>query len=337
MRKIFSSLALAGVVAVAPAIAGAQTPEGPYVAIHGGVNWMQDADVTSEGITLKSKKDTGYAVGGAIGYAFGNVGFGSPRVEFEGTWRSNGIDSLKWGGVNYLEKKNIDINTAALMVNALFDFDTGTALYPYIGGGVGAVLGWIDMPRGVKDGSDTAFGYQGIAGVGYNITDNFGMTVDYRYLGTTSFKDGGVKYEGLGNHTVMVGLRYAFGAPAAAPAPVAQQEVYAVPDSYMVFFDFDRSNVTPEAAGIIAQAASNAQSKGSSVINVTGHTDTVGSQAYNLRLSQRRAESVMAELERNGIPRSAIAVYAKGKSEPLVATGDGVREPQNRRVVIVLN
>jgi outer membrane protein OmpA-like peptidoglycan-associated protein len=53
-------------------------------------------------------------------------------------------------------------------------------------------------------------------------------------------------------------------------------------------------------------------------------------------LSMRRAEAVLTELERNGIPRADVAVYAKGETDPLVPTPDGVREPQNRRVVIVL-
>jgi outer membrane protein OmpA-like peptidoglycan-associated protein len=70
-------------------------------------------------------------------------------------------------------------------------------------------------------------------------------------------------------------------------------------------------------------------------IQVTGHTDTVGSDAYNLRLSRRRAEAVAAELEAKGIPAGEIEIIAKGKHDLLVPTKDGVREPQNRRVQIV--
>jgi outer membrane protein OmpA-like peptidoglycan-associated protein len=68
---------------------------------------------------------------------------------------------------------------------------------------------------------------------------------------------------------------------------------------------------------------------------VTGHTDTVGSDAYNMRLSLRRAESVAAELEKQGIKSSEIDIIAKGKKDLLVPTADGVREPQNRRVTIL--
>ncbi len=70
---------------------------------------------------------------------------------------------------------------------------------------------------------------------------------------------------------------------------------------------------------------------------MTGHTDTVGSDAYNMRLSRRRAEAVSAELQAQGVPSSEIEIVAKGKRDLLVPTGDGVREPQNRRVQIVFD
>jgi iron complex outermembrane receptor protein len=115
--------------------------------------------------------------------------------------------------------------------------------------------------------------------------------------------------------------------PVAAPAPVAH--------SYMVFFDFNKSDLTPQAVGIVDQAAHNAGPAKVTKLEVTGHTDTVGSDAYNMRLSRRRAESVAAQLERDGIPSSEIEIIAKGKRDLLVPTADGVKEPQNRRVQIV--
>ena len=116
--------------------------------------------------------------------------------------------------------------------------------------------------------------------------------------------------------------------PAPAPAP-------SIAHSYMVFFDFNKSDLTPQAMAIVDQAAKNAAPAKATEITVTGHTDTVGSDAYNMRLSRRRAESVAAELEKQGIASSEIEIVAKGKHDLLVPTGDGVREPQNRRVTIV--
>ncbi len=135
-------------------------------------------------------------------------------------------------------------------------------------------------------------------------------------------------------------LKYHFGGPSAEPeaAPAAYTPPPAVapapaPKSYLVFFDFNKSDLTPQAASIVDTAAASA--KGVTRLEVTGHTDTVGSDAYNMRLSRRRAESVAAELEKRGIPSGEIEIVAKGKRDLLVPTADGVKEPQNRRVQIV--
>ena len=122
---------------------------------------------------------------------------------------------------------------------------------------------------------------------------------------------------------------------AAYTPPPAQAPATAVPKSYLVFFDFNKSDLTPQAVQIVGQAVANAKTPGVTRINVTGHTDTVGSDAYNMRLSRRRAEAVAAEMEKQGIASSEIAIVAKGKRDLLVPTADGVKEPQNRRVEIV--
>ncbi|HTJ63672.1 MAG TPA: TonB-dependent receptor [Alphaproteobacteria bacterium] len=117
--------------------------------------------------------------------------------------------------------------------------------------------------------------------------------------------------------------------PVAAPAPA--------PKSYLVFFDFNKSDLTPQATQIVDTAAKNASAGKVTQLTVTGHTDTVGSDAYNMRLSRRRAESVAAQLEKDGVAASEISIVAKGKRGLLVPTADGVREPQNRRVQIVFD
>jgi iron complex outermembrane receptor protein len=139
-------------------------------------------------------------------------------------------------------------------------------------------------------------------------------------------------------------MRYRFGAeaeaaaaeqPAAAYTPPPVQALAPAPKSYLVFFDFNKSDLTSQAVTIVNQAAANAGPAKVTQLTVTGHTDTVGSDAYNMRLSRRRAESVAAQLEKDGIPSSEIAIVAKGKRDLLVPTADGVKEPQNRRVQIV--
>ncbi len=137
-----------------------------------------------------------------------------------------------------------------------------------------------------------------------------------------------------------VTLKYSFDVPNEAPAtsaytPPAVVAPVATPRSYLVFFDFNKSDLTPQAVEIVDTAAKNAGPAKVTQLTVTGHTDTVGSDAYNMRLSRRRAESVAAQLEKDGIASSEIEIVAKGKRDLLVPTGDGVREPQNRRVQIV--
>ena len=104
----------------------------------------------------------------------------------------------------------------------------------------------------------------------------------------------------------------------------------------MVFFDWDRSNLSQQALTTIGQAAAAFKAKGSARITATGHTDTSGPENYNMALSLRRANAVKDALVREGVPPTAIAVIGRGEQGLLVPTPDGVREPQNRRVEIVI-
>ncbi len=125
-------------------------------------------------------------------------------------------------------------------------------------------------------------------------------------------------------------------APEPPPPPPPPPPV-AAPQSFMVFFDWDRSNLSQQAVQTIGQAAAAFKARGSARVTATGHTDTSGPENYNMALSLRRANAVKNELGRQGVPADAITVIGKGESNPLVATGDGVREPQNRRVEIVMD
>ncbi|MBL8668141.1 MAG: OmpA family protein, partial [Rhodospirillales bacterium] len=117
---------------------------------------------------------------------------------------------------------------------------------------------------------------------------------------------------------------------APTPAPAMQQEM----KKFLVFFDWNKATLTPEARRIIATAAEDFKKTGSTRIVATGHTDTSGSAAYNMRLSVRRAEAVKAELVRLGVPAGVITTIGRGQEDLLVPTKDNVREPQNRRVSI---
>jgi iron complex outermembrane receptor protein len=170
-----------------------------------------------------------------------------------------------------------------------------------------------------------------------NVTDNLHIVGEIPLITSLGFTS--VAY----NPPRMFGfsLKYRFepaveeaAAPAAYTPPPVQAPAPA-PKSYLVFFDFNKSDLTPQAVQIVDQAASTAGPAHATQLTVTGHTDTVGSDAYNMRLSRRRAESVAAQLEKDGISASGIEIVAKGKRDLLVPTADGVREPQNRRVQIL--
>jgi OOP family OmpA-OmpF porin len=165
-----------------------------------------------------------------------------------------------------------------------------------------------------------------------------GMVCDRNYSGAVGALPANFKLNDDYNHTVLVGFRYAFGvAPAPAPAPVAA----AVPPSpvsrsYLVFFDWDKSNLTDRARQIVSEAAANSTKVQYTRLEVNGYTDTSGTPQYNQGLSVRRAQAVAAELVKDGVPKSAISIQGFGETHLLVPTGAGVREPQNRRVEIII-
>jgi outer membrane protein OmpA-like peptidoglycan-associated protein len=204
-----------------------------------------------------------------------------------------------------------------------------------------------------------SFAYQAIVGAAFplaQIAPGLAFTAEYRFLGTVNDRSysgtasvsnaagvvqaaapATVKFGPTYNHAVLLGLRYNFGVapPPPPPAPVAVPAP-APTRSYLVFFDWDKYNLTDRARQIIAEAAANSTKVQYTRIEVNGYTDTSGTPKYNLGLSIRRANAVAAELVKDGVPRNAISIQGFGDTHLLVPTGPGVREPQNRRVEIII-
>jgi outer membrane protein OmpA-like peptidoglycan-associated protein len=367
------TLLAATMLAAIPAAAGAQPVTGLYIAAGAGANWINNPsriDLQGGGVDGKVNFHTGWTVVGSVGWGFGN-GF---RAEVEGNFRENEVDCIRGLGLAPVGRTGGFQRSYGVMVNGFYDFDfanfgLGQSIFqPYIGVGVGYV--WTDWrnARGVSaapataginlnvNDNDAQFAYQAIVGVGTPFTwlgvPGLTLTAEYRFMGTlepelradirnasgTLAARRTLEVENY-NHSVMLGLRYALfqppppapvvAAPPPAPAPAPAR-------TYLVFFDWDRADLTGRAREIIAEAAQNSRRVQSTRLEVAGHADRSGSPQYNQRLSQRRADAVAAELVRNGVSRNAITVTAFGESRPLVPTADGVREPQNRRVEIVL-
>ncbi|MEN5053502.1 OmpA family protein, partial [Brevundimonas naejangsanensis] len=106
---------------------------------------------------------------------------------------------------------------------------------------------------------------------------------------------------------------------------------------FVVYFDFDRSDLTAEARSVVTQAANYAKSGAPTRVLVVGHTDTSGNAAYNMGLSNRRARTVADALVAQGVNGGVISLDGKGETQPAKATGDGVREPLNRRATVDIN
>ena len=121
-----------------------------------------------------------------------------------------------------------------------------------------------------------------------------------------------------------------------AMAALGHKMMAAAPGTYIVLFDFDKSNINKAGQAVIAQILADAKAKGTVHVTDTGHTDRAGTEEYNMALSLRRADSVRDALIKGGIPADVITVAGRGESEPAVPTADGVREQANRRVEVIL-
>ena len=212
--------------------------------------------------------------------------------------------------------------------------------------------------RASGESTQGSFAYQAILGAAFplpQIAPGLAATFDYRFFGTSSnrwYNGNAIAVSSTGavfagpstfrvgssfNHTILVGLRYNFGVappPPPAPAPIPAA---APARSYLVFFDWDKYSLTDRARQIIREAAENSTRVQYTRIEVNGYTDTSGTPKYNLGLSIRRANAVKAELIKDGVPAAAITTQGFGDTHLLVPTGPGVREPQNRRVEIIIH
>jgi len=370
-----SKLILLGTVAGLSIISAANSNahnQGWYIGIEAGANWIGDTDYSfgqDYGYDEKSLVsldvpygygnsgsmdfDTGWAALGTIGYGFEK----NWRVEFEVGYRSNDVDAYFAGEAPYLaldqqinlpmyNTRNAEFDEWTFMVNVIYDVPLTDKLDLNIGVGAGADLADFDDNSSVND-DDWNFAYQGIVGLSYALNDRLDLTLTYRYLNvdspsftgaTTRWGTERYELEDVEKHSLTVGLRWdlhADEAPFVAPPPPPPPPA-AEPEQFVIFFGFNKCNITAEADAVLSEAASAAKTTGAASILIVGHTDTVGSNSYNQKLSDCRASAAKSGLVSKGINEGQISASGRGETELLVKTGDNVKEPQNRRATIDL-
>jgi len=345
-----------------------------YVGVDGGVLLEDQVDVDidlarPDGLQENAAfADTNIGIDAdiVVGYDFGAF-----RLEAEGGYKRAGYDSLTVVNSDLVPGAGIapgtvveneeDLSIFSGMVNGLFEF--GKDFQIFAGGGAG--IANVDLPVEVAgvgtiiDDSTTDFAWQLLGGFRFAVSDNIDLGLKYRYFVIDEFEFesafGDPLEADFQSHSILASLRYNFGSapePVAAPAPepAAPPPPPPPPPSpppappppkpvcntgpYIVFFDFDASMITAEAATILDSAVTAYSNCGTANVMLAGHTDRAGSVTYNMALAGRRNASVREYLAGRGIPDGRISSEAFGESQPRVPTADGVREAQNRRVEI---
>lgn len=357
---------LLGAAAAALALpAQAATFDGWYLGLEGGANWISDADaaydlainsVAQTADTAEASFDTGWAAFATVGYAFSN----NWRIEAEAGYRRNKADA-QWFVSSTVRLFEADVDEFSLMANVLYDVPLGSRWRLSLGAGAGGDKVEIDARTRLQANptwdampavDEWRFAAQAIAGLSYAVTPRMELALTYRYLhvsppsisdidaitaGITSYET--VALDDFAKHSLTLGLRFDLAPDAAPPTPPPAAPPPPPPPpvkQFIVFFGFDRCDITAEADRVLSEAATAAKATGSASVRVVGHTDTSGSNGYNQRLSDCRANAAKANLAGKGIAESSISTSGRGEAELMVQTGDGVKEPQNRRATVDL-
>ena len=364
MRKLAIAVALSTSLLASPAMArdGAF-----YIGAEFGPMIVEDIDfdltagttTTSDAITIDA--DRGFDGDVIVGYDFGAF-----RLEAEVAYKENDLDTItnstRIGTPNSIaagtRTAQGEVIALSAMVNGMLDFGDDDGVQGFIGGGAGIARVKTEAAffsnLGFIDDSDTKFAYQVIAGIRAPVSRGLDVGIKYRFFNVDDIRGVNInnntteaRYR---SHSLLGSFIVNFGGEAPVveepvvetpvvetpvETPVAETPPPAVPAGpFIVFFDWDQAEITPQAAAILDNAASAYQQTGNANVLLAGNADKSGSNQYNIGLSQRRADNVRQYLSGRGIPEGVMTTQAFGEEAPLVDTADGVREPQNRNVQI---
>ena len=326
MRKLLMTIATAALLAGLATTAEAK--EGWYG--RADVGYSVDGSVSANGVKADFNNDWMGDIG--AGYALDN----ELRLEAELAYRHNRTDPVDFDDS---PPTRATVNATSAMVNAYYDFNRGGRWQPYVG--IGGGYARVDVKH--LD-HDTSWAWQAMAGIGYELGEHTTVDVGYRYFDVPDLNLAGDNSAEYKHQAVTVGVRYAFGSPPPPPPytpppspPPSPPPPPACPQSdFVVYFEWDRSNLNAAATQVIDEAAQRAHACNITAATVVGHTDTSGSAAYNMGLSQRRADVVRDALVSRGIDASTITTQARGETDLAKPTRDGVREPLNRRTAVTI-
>jgi OOP family OmpA-OmpF porin len=343
-RGSVAAAALAAAALLEAGSASAQELPGTYLGLGIGANFLEGLSAGGAlGGTTRLNYDVGPVGDVEVGYALGN-GF---RWELEfGARHSDAKSVTVPSGSTLPSSLPLKTNAGAYnyMVNGLYDFRLAPPWTVNLGAGVGAADVSVN-----NVGRTWPFAFQAMTGVEYGLNSQTKVGLEYKFLGTDSlnFRSSPIvsSHANYYDHAVLLTLRYSFAAPRPVPAavvvpPPAPSGTSAPPPpvarNFTVYFATASARLAPEARDTVRQAAEAAKENAPARINVSGHTDTVGSSSYNEGLSKRRAEAVRQELIADGVSADEIDTRAYGESDLAVPTADNVPEKANRRVVIVV-
>jgi len=346
------------------AFSAAAAAEGPYVGVGGGVSQVLDTDLSASAGRGEAELDLGKW--GAL--QLGNDLPGIWRVELEASYSTSAGDKFTLQGGTPGPATG-HLNALGLLANFWMDFNTDGVVAPYIGLGIGAAQIEYDQANsaglGPLDDEETVLAGQVGTGLRFNFSDNFTGSLDYRFFITddteyTSSTLGRIESE-YAEHRAGLGIAMGFGGSETArvaTAPVRdtdgdgvrnkQDDCPNTPDNQPVMtngcaakervvlpqvqFEYKSTRLTGEAQERLMPVAQVLKDSPEFQVRLNGHTDNVGSDAYNQTLSQNRANSVRSYLVSKGVNAKQVSARGYGETRPIASNSTDAGRARNRRV-----